>query len=149
MCVVQMSEALEAKAESHMHESVQSAQAAADAEARAASMHDAMMCALREQQAAEARSALLESKIREEVTLRLRAVGADRTLWPQVRSPCDMHAVQLLVDAPYFNNLRRYVGHLPHSIATHMQRPDTFVHATMRTLGSSHMHSCVLQPEEG
>jgi hypothetical protein len=83
-----MSEALEAKLEAHMHESVQSAQAIADAEARAASMHDNMMTALREQQAAEARTAQLEARIQEEVSLRMRTVGADRALWPQVHSSC-------------------------------------------------------------
>lgn len=90
--IMQMSEALEAKVEAHMHESVQAAQAAAEAEARAASMHDAMMSTLREQQAAEARAALLETKIREEVSVRLRAIGADRMLWPQVHAQHDMHA---------------------------------------------------------
>lgn len=85
ICVlVQMSETLEAKVEAHMQESVQAAQAAADAESRAASMHDAMMRALRDQQGAEARATQLESKIREEVNVRLRVIGADRSLWPQV-----------------------------------------------------------------
>lgn len=82
---MQMSEVLEAKIEAHMHENVEAAKAVADADARAASMHDAMMGALREQQAAEARAALLETKVRDEVAARIRAIGIDQSLWPQVR----------------------------------------------------------------
>ena len=82
---MQMSEDLEAKIEAQMQETIESAKAVAEADARAASMHDAMMGALREQQAAEARAALLETRIRDEVAVRLRAIGSDRTLWPQVR----------------------------------------------------------------
>lgn len=81
---MQMSEDLEAKIEAQMQETIESAKAVAEADARAASMHDAMMGALREQQAAEARAALLETRIRDEVAVRLRAIGSDRTLWPQV-----------------------------------------------------------------
>lgn len=79
----QIVEELEAKVEQLSRESTHTARAIAEADTRAADAHAAMFEALREQQAAEERSAAAEARVSEAVALRLRSMGADRAQWPE------------------------------------------------------------------
>lgn len=80
----QVAEELEAKVEQLGQEAAHTARAIVEADTRAACAHAAMMDALREQKAAEERSAAAEARVAEAVALRLRSMGDDRAQWPEV-----------------------------------------------------------------